>query len=427
MRISIIQNNQAKYLSYFKEFELNISIFGVDEINKIKTARLVIICGLELESGTIIKTLRNSNIKAMIVHLYENFDYISKVLSNGADDYFCVNAIDKILLSIRIKTWVAAAKYKELVHQDKSDGKNAFEATVWDRRVRFNIRSEHSLELFWEYFLNDKRFETCENAKKIAKIVYSICDKILYNSKKQIVFLEENENYYFLTIIDLKQSLHKYFENIEQTYNIEDNKFIGIAHKRSKGIFSIFSKKIVANKTIAIKNDTQIIPNKILNKFDAILNKSIAKNIDCASDYVRESKITNDDLKEMEILENEVNENLFYATNTTDQLKIFGAFFDAFANTINELMEFEDLKIAIQEASLISNLVTQHNNIAQEKALVYASLIKQDLYIWKTHIFILQDAQNIHYLDASLLASCMQFKKIIEPNQPDNDDDIEFF
>ena len=52
-----------------------------------------------------------------------------------------------------------------------------------------------------------------------------------------------------------------------------------------------------------------------------------------------------------------------------------------------------------------------------------------DLNAWRENVFITQVARDIHYLDASLLSSCIQIEAIFEEKKADvdGDDEIEFF
>ena len=51
-----------------------------------------------------------------------------------------------------------------------------------------------------------------------------------------------------------------------------------------------------------------------------------------------------------------------------------------------------------------------------------------DLSSWRKTIFIKQEANDIHYLDSSLLSSCLQIEMIFNENDIDEEDDgLELF
>ncbi|MEY4505145.1 MAG: hypothetical protein RL154_1442, partial [Pseudomonadota bacterium] len=58
------------------------------------------------------------------------------------------------------------------------------------------------------------------------------------------------------------------------------------------------------------------------------------------------------------------------------------------------------------------------------KAIFFSDLIRQDLSLWHNHIFLIQDAQNIHYLDASLASCCHKIRGYLVKNIESVDSDL---
>ena len=55
-------------------------------------------------------------------------------------------------------------------------------------------------------------------------------------------------------------------------------------------------------------------------------------------------------------------------------------------------------------------------------------LLKDDVIKWRRIIFMEQSTDNVHYLDSSLLSSCMQIEAILKDEEiEEQDEDIEFF
>jgi len=57
-------------------------------------------------------------------------------------------------------------------------------------------------------------------------------------------------------------------------------------------------------------------------------------------------------------------------------------------------------------------------------------LILDDLVSWRNNIFVAQETADIHYLDSSLLSSCMQIDALISEkvaSTDDDDDELELF
>lgn len=113
-----------------------------------------------------------------------------------------------------------------------------------------------------------------------------------------------------------------------------------------------------------------------------------------------------------------------------------GAFADevlgAYVRAINNLFEFTALAYAL--SSLGSFLKAHAQEIAADRdkwklLIMLMEHLGGDLVSWREHLFILQDAADIHYLDSSFFSSCMQIEGIIAQKQlaSDDDGDLEFF
>ena len=62
---------------------------------------------------------------------------------------------------------------------------------------------------------------------------------------------------------------------------------------------------------------------------------------------------------------------------------------------------------------------------------LFANLILsvlEDLSNWRKTIFVEQNARDIHYLDSSLLNSCLQIESVLkDDSEEDDDNDLELF
>ncbi len=106
--------------------------------------------------------------------------------------------------------------------------------------------------------------------------------------------------------------------------------------------------------------------------------------------------------------------------------------YELFSKAFYLSLEFEDLGYTLRALSqLVSDMDIGNYNELQLKSIKnYFIGIINDLTEWKNHIYLLQDAPDIHYLDASLLENCAQIEKMIlmQDDEDDGDeDDLEFF
>ena len=107
-----------------------------------------------------IKFLRQKSPKIFIVALPRHGGLLRELCGAEVDDIYSERVEDAIFL-IRAKNWIelAAKRANQLSSIAKYSGKNVFSIPVWSRSVKFRIRDEQDIALFWEYFLNDRRFE----------------------------------------------------------------------------------------------------------------------------------------------------------------------------------------------------------------------------------------------------------------------------
>lgn len=103
-----------------------------------------------------------------------------------------------------------------------------------------------------------------------------------------------------------------------------------------------------------------------------------------------------------------------------------------YVGAINTLFEFTALAYAL---SALGSFLKENSSMIVDDAKKLRNLIMlmehlgADLASWREHIFSLQDAGDIHYLDSSFFSSCMQIEGIIGDKAVETDDDneMEFF
>ncbi|MDD5386004.1 MAG: response regulator [Sulfuricurvum sp.] len=103
-----------------------------------------------------------------------------------------------------------------------------------------------------------------------------------------------------------------------------------------------------------------------------------------------------------------------------------------YVGAINNLFEFTALAYALtslgsclkEHADAVIADATKRKNV-----VMFMEHLGSDLVSWRDHIFSLQDAGDIHYLDSSFFSSCMQIEGMISNKEIETDDDneMEFF
>lgn len=103
---------------------------------------------------------------------------------------------------------------------------------------------------------------------------------------------------------------------------------------------------------------------------------------------------------------------------------------EVYAKAIGNLTEFRALSYALSSLDLF---IKEHADAILSKRSKLNTLVMliehlgSDLTSWREHIFSLQDATDIHYLDSSFFSSCMQIEQIVGNKVIMTDDEIDFF
>ncbi|WP_138070096.1 hypothetical protein [Sulfurospirillum diekertiae] len=101
---------------------------------------------------------------------------------------------------------------------------------------------------------------------------------------------------------------------------------------------------------------------------------------------------------------------------------------DSYATVLEKNLEFRDLGYSIAKLSLSleEHLDSLPNHANKKKILVILNAIVEDLIGWTNAILKEKTAIDIHYLDASLFSSIIQFEMMLAP-VVEEEDSLEFF
>jgi len=108
--------------------------------------------------------------------------------------------------------------------------------------------------------------------------------------------------------------------------------------------------------------------------------------------------------------------------------------FREYGHTIGSLMDFAHIEYAIDHfvKSLEDAQYSDIENKYHAFMVTVLTCLLDDLQEWKNRIFIDQDTPDIHFLDHSLVSSCIQIVNMVTgvvpaTNEEDEEDDIDFF
>jgi CheY-like chemotaxis protein len=108
--------------------------------------------------------------------------------------------------------------------------------------------------------------------------------------------------------------------------------------------------------------------------------------------------------------------DILYEGNIDSKIDDVISTLNQYSRFLNEFIEFQEPSMAltlltrILETTDFDLIDDSHNHLISE----YIKGILTDLIQWKEHVFVLQDAVDVFYINASLLSSCIQLETILK-------------
>jgi len=352
---------------------------------------------------------------SMIIALSALEDKESKqrMLLAGAEDYL-TKPIDGDLFLQRTNNYIKIInlRSKQTIN---NNALNPFTTTVYDRRLTFFIKSEESIAQFWDFFLKDNLFN-CIDFSDYIRIVYGFSKWLIKNNKEFTIDVEGSKTNLYIMINGIDSIKKTTIQNI-------------IIRHIPNALFVLENGTLSFKLTKIEEVEKGIVETNSETK--DILSKTHYDN-PTAVQYVEGLAISfMSKLESLEEIEDKINEFIieFEKNPNRETMEKICEQFDEYYSVIELLPSFDHLMFAIK--SLITFLRSldeekfKNDNINTFSTLLLSLL--NDLESWRDIIFIKQEAIDIHYLDASLLSSCLQIEAIFEAKEVDEGDDLEFF
>lgn len=355
---------------------------------------------------------------AMIIALSALYDEKSKhaMLQSGAEDYI-TKPVDAELFKQRVKNYMSIISMRlKPIHATKM--LSLFSDTSYPMSIKFAINSEAELAFFWDYSLNNSDCKA-HNVSDIVRIIYGIGLLILKTKRTFMITVEENNDYIYITQASLNPLSEVAIRNV--------------LLKHCPNAVYILKDGILSFKLSKISKIVQENTTKSIDKQDKeILSKTHFENI-TAMEYAEMTAISfMDKIETLEAIEDDLDSSLikFDKDRRVVNIKEISQLFLEYVEITQQLMEFEHLSYAITSLSkFLSNLESSEFEDKKTTNLITLlfSLVS-DLNNWRVTIFIKQESNDIHYLDSSLLSSCLQIESMFQEEKiEENDDDLEFF
>ncbi|MFW9620076.1 MAG: response regulator [Sulfurospirillum sp.] len=363
------------------------------------------------------KYIKQMHKNSMIIALSALDDEASKhkMLSLGAEDYL-TKPINSELFETRVAQYIRIASMRSQSKPEVSNVMNPFSNSIYSRTITFRIQDEGALGEYWDYWLNGEK--NVIDLSDCVRLIYGFGLWLLKNNIPFSIVVEESPDKLYMMLLHVSAIKNSVIRNLL------------LKHFQN-------AKYILSKEMLAFSLDKMVKPEVSKMEISDDVKKILTKthdNILSAVDYVENTAIAF--LPKIDSLEqiNDETDNSIVAFEKEPSKRAMGIVCDNFqeyADVLEQLVDFQHLGFAVQ--TLINFLSTlTEEQFAEDKVKKLSSMLinlLHDLNSWRENVFISQVARDIHYLDASLLSSCIQIEAIFEEKSADvgADDEIEFF
>lgn len=338
-----------------------------------------------------------------------------KILSLGAEDYL-TKPLNAELFHVRIRQYLRILELRALPPKEVMCVLNPFTKQVYSRTLTFRIECEEDLAQFWDYWLVGEK--KIMNLSDCVRLTYGFGLWLLKKGDKFSIVVEESgENLYIILLhvkmigySVIKNILLKHFQNAK--YTLQNDMLC----------FALDKEMHVHEKVSTISDEVK----EVLTKTHITILS--------ATDYLENTAISFlPKIDALEMINDEIDRSIvaFEKTPIHKNMSIVCDNFQEYVDVLEQLVDFAHLGFALK--TLIEFLGTlSEEDFEEAKVHKLSSMLLNllhDLNAWRENVFISQVARDIHYLDASLLSSCIQIEGIFEQTSVGvaGDDEIEFF
>lgn len=365
------------------------------------------------------KEIRKFDKKVLIVALsaLSDDEHQSQMLKAGAEDYI-TEPINDELFAVRMNNYLSIIEHRR--SRDRMDGAiNLFSKTVHSKKTTFFVEDEVGLIEFWEYAAEKSTDGAVSDA---IRAIYNIGLTLLMTNKNFTIVVEEDDSTLYFSIVAIKvftpQQIRDIFakEGSQVTLAIKNNE-ISISTPKNEPLQHNIIQK---DRIILDDSDTKILRMEHTDKLSAI---NFAKDLDPDVLDKLEKLESNEEVLDSLIYEYETKKECDTLVKIADELTTISGDLDL-------LYEFHNINYALRKLNaIIRDAATEDIDETKRKKLaMFIRNTFEDLVNWRKTVFVYKSTDDIHYLDSSLLNSCLQVELLLKNMQVDDEDnDIELF
>lgn len=419
------KDNRTTVRLFLEDYE-NLSAFEADNAEKaIEIAKVskpdiifmdIMMPGMNGIDAT--KEIRKFDKQSMIIAMsvLSDDEHKSQMLQAGAEDYI-TKPINEELFVKRMDNYFKLIEYKK-AKEAMEKPVNLFSDSVYSRKLGFMIDSEASLAEFWEYYLI-KNHNASEALCDAVRAIYNIGLYLLPDNPSFKIVAEEDDESLFFSVVELKGFNEAKVSEI--LYRESSKCDIAVSEQNEISV-KLPNYKVEA----APKKETM----KIDGEKERILRMSHSDKIGAKSYIAELGPDIIDKLEKLEINEDKLDEAVYEYETDGNYICIarISSEFEVYASVLDTLYEFKNIAYALATLSCFMNglMPDQIDEKKSKKLGVLLRNMVSDLMSWRKTIFVDRDTGDIHYLDSSLLSSCMQIELIFKDAEPE-DDGLELF
>jgi CheY-like chemotaxis protein len=344
--------------------------------------------------------------------------------------------INKELFRLKLQSYAGALTSigREQAIMVNPQALNPFSDELRNFKILFTIYNVDAIMDLGMWLL--VRFEcahavVCSNIDMIIELLYGLLNQEIKNGVILEITIEESFDELFIYVPLPKQfpldAISEHLILVLGDKCIINDKMV--AFRISLNSVETEQKKCtLPEKNSGPSRTLEMMEQQVLR--DSLVNKITAR------EYIE--SIDNDDLleiKDLKMAEVQWSSCLLLLESEgkeEDFIRFSEVILGVYVSVISTLYEFSGLSYAVVSlANIINTNASLLASDAEKRAKVVMLLdgFKNDISSWIEHVFEFQDAQDIHYLDASFFSSCMLIESIITEKEVDlgSDGEIEFF
>ena len=364
-----------------------------------------------------VRQIREFNTTSIIVavSVLGDDEHKNEMLKAGAEDYI-TKPINEELFKARMKNYISIVEFRRTKAR-MNGAVNLFSKEVYHKKTAFIIKDEAGLAEFWD---SQMPLSENDNLCDTVRAIYNAGLHLLRTNREFQIIAEENDDTSFFSLVGLRSFTA---QDIRDTF-AKENPLASLVIKSDEISISLPKQltlsQIVEKEKISLdESDKQILRMTHTEKISA---KTFATELE--PDIM-------DKLERLEANE-ETLDALVYEFETKTDMDILVKIAEeigTYATEIDALYEFKNLSYALLSlATFLKNIDINAEERKKQKLAIIIRSIFDDLTNWRKTVFVTQSTEDIHYLDSSLLSSCLQVELIFKDAAlEESDDELELF